>query len=88
MALNGAHFWYLLAQRNRQMGVGQAYWDEHSTSEQRFFNSICWLYGSNPQKYGGLVNTVLPAGRAAKCPNEYRRFVKGWRNALWPFIKS
>jgi hypothetical protein len=88
MALHGAHFWYLLAQRNRQMGRGQAYWDEHSTSEQRFFNSICWLYGSNPDKYRRLVNVVLPAERAERCPNEYRRFVKGWRNALSPFIKS
>lgn len=88
MALNGAHFWYLLAQRNQQMGVGQAYWDEHSTSEQRFFNSICWLYGSNPQKYQRFVGSVLPAARAQKCPNEYRRFVKGWRNALSPFTKG
>ncbi|MDT5268222.1 MAG: hypothetical protein QOH49_408 [Acidobacteriota bacterium] len=87
MALSGAYFWYLLAQRNRQVGVGQTYWDEHSTSEQRFFNSICWLYGSNPQKYRGLVNSVLPTERAERCPNEYRRFVKGWRNALSPFIK-
>ncbi len=88
MALNGAYFWYLLAQRNQQMGVGQAYWDEHSTSEQRFFNSICWLYGSNPQKYQRLVDNVLPVERAKQCPNEYRRFVKGWRNALSPFTKN
>lgn len=88
LALHGAQFWYLLAQRNQQMGVGQAYWDEHSTNEQRFFNSICWLYGSNPQKYQGLAGGVLPAERAVKCPNEYRRFVKGWRNALSLYVKS
>jgi hypothetical protein len=88
MALNGARFWYLLAQRNQQMGVGQSYWDEHSTTEQRFFNTICWLYGSNPHKYERLVNSVLPLERAVKCPNEYHRFVKGWRNALSPYIKG
>jgi len=88
MALEGARFWYLLAQRSRQLGSGQAYWDEHSTNEQRFFNAICWLYGSNPSKYAGLVNTPLPGDRAVRCPNEYMRFVKGWRNALAPHMKN
>jgi Putative metallopeptidase len=87
MVLNGAKFWYLLAQRNRQLGQGQQYWDEHSTNEQRFFNTICWLYGSNKQKYSYLVDVVLPRNRADKCPNEYARFVKGWRNVLAPFLK-
>jgi len=88
MALSGAQFWYLLARRNKQVGRGQAYWDEHSTNEQRFYNTICWLYGSNPTKYSHLVNAVLPNDRAVRCPNEYARFVKGWRNALAPFSKN
>lgn len=88
LALNGARFYLLMARRNEQLGAKHPYWDVHATDEQRFFNFACWIYGSNPDKYGYLVDRALPKQRALGCSDEYRRFVKGWRNALAPFIKK
>ncbi len=57
--------------------------DEHSLGPQRFFNVACWIYGSDPAKYRGLVaNGVLPQARAARCPGEYQRLSKAWIRLL------
>lgn len=88
LALNGARFYLLMARQNQQLDAKHPYWDVHATDEQRFFNFACWIYGSNPDKYSYLVDRALPKPRAVGCSDEYRRFVKGWRNALAPFIKS
>ncbi|MCS6873323.1 MAG: DUF4344 domain-containing metallopeptidase [Pyrinomonadaceae bacterium] len=51
--------------------------DEHLLSEQRFYNSLCLIYGFLPEKYAYLVNNkYLPASRASKCQEEYARVVK------------
>ena len=34
---------------------------------------LCWLYGSDREKYAALVDDPLPAARAARCESEYRR---------------
>ena len=44
--------------------------DEHSFDKQRAYSIACWVYGSNPTRYG-FLRTVLP-GRA---PRAVRRRV-------------
>ncbi|NNE99378.1 MAG: hypothetical protein HKN25_10205 [Pyrinomonadaceae bacterium] len=63
--------------------------DEHLLNEQRFFNSLCMIYGSDPQKYNGLVvNNLLPKARAVRCPNEYQRTASSWSKLLKPWRKD
>ncbi|HEX5707989.1 MAG TPA: DUF4344 domain-containing metallopeptidase [Pyrinomonadaceae bacterium] len=88
LVLNGAKFWLLLADARKKSGEGNSPWDEHLSDEQRFYNLTCFLYGSNPSKFGHLVPSMLPPPRAAKCPADYSRLVKGWVHALGPFLKS
>src|SRR5688572_5984537 len=40
--------------------------DEHSLDPQRYFNMICWVYGSNPEGYAELVDEWLPKARAER----------------------
>ena len=57
--------------------------DEHSLGPVRMFNVICWIFGSNPTKYGGLVEGGhLPQERAVRCPSEYEQLSKSWRRLL------
>ncbi|HEX8276783.1 MAG TPA: DUF4344 domain-containing metallopeptidase [Longimicrobiaceae bacterium] len=57
--------------------------DEHSLGPQRLFNIACWIYGSDPQKYRGIVTSGgLPAARAQRCPSEYERLSKAWMRLL------
>ena len=63
--------------------------DEHLLNEQRFFNSLCMIYGSNPRKYSSIVqNGLLPKARAVRCPNEYSRVASSWEKLLEPWRKD
>ena len=60
--------------------------DEHLLREQRFYNSLCMIYGSNPEKHSKVVNDgYLPKERAAKCQVEYQKTVESWINLLGPW---
>jgi len=62
--------------------------DEHLLQEQRFYNSLCMLYGSNPDKYPVIVEKgFLPKERAVRCPTEYQRTVESWQVLLAPWRK-
>ena len=63
--------------------------DEHLLAEQRFFNSLCMVYGSDPDKYSNIVSQgYLPKARAARCPTEYNRIARSWEKLLEPWRKD
>jgi hypothetical protein len=60
--------------------------DEHSLDEQRFYNTTCLAYGSDPETFSVLVTEgVLPKARAARCPFEWKRISRSWTRLLAPF---
>ncbi len=72
----------------RGEGMHTPFWDEHALDEQRFFNLVCWVYGSNPEKYESLVRVgALPRPRAARCPGEFADIVKGFEQHLQPHTR-
>ncbi len=63
--------------------------DEHLLQEQRFYNSLCMIYGSNTTKYANLVGgKYLPKERAVRCPSEYERTSQSWKELLRPWRKG
>ncbi|TXS40604.1 hypothetical protein EAO75_37320 [Streptomyces sp. uw30] len=68
--------------------------DEHALSAQRYYNAICWLYGSDPTAYQGVVQSEdnpeapLPAARAARCPDEFKQLAESWTTLLGPYLKT
>ncbi len=63
--------------------------DEHLLQEQRFYNSLCMIYGSNPSKYENIVTQgFLPKERAVRCESEYQRTTDSWRNLIAPWRKK
>lgn len=63
--------------------------DEHLLGEQRFYNSLCMIYGSDPDKWSNIVTEgYLPKERAVRCPSEYQRTVDSWINLLSPWRKN
>ena len=63
--------------------------DEHLLGEQRFYNSLCMIYGSNTTKYSNIVTDgYLPKERAVRCQNEYQRTVDSWVSLLSPWRKG
>lgn len=85
-ALNGAIFFLLDAQTTDLEDL--PLWDEHSLGDQRFYNIICWVYGSNPQEYSYLVEEgILPESRAEICPAEYQQIATSWDRITEPYVK-
>lgn len=84
-ALSGAIAFALLADSNKDL----SFWDEHSLSQQRFYNTICLIYGNNPEKYADFVKDgTLPKNRAGRCVKEYEQIDRAWSKLLAPFVKK
>lgn len=63
--------------------------DDHLLQEQRFYNSLCMIYGSDQTKYANIVSDgFLPKERAMRCPVEYQRTVDAWESLLGPWRKA
>jgi hypothetical protein len=85
MALDGARSFKLLA--DLQKDLEQDYSDPHSLDEQRFFNTICLVYGHRPEHYEYLIrNGTLPVERAFSCEEDYARLNKSWQRLLAPYL--
>ncbi len=63
--------------------------DEHSMYEQRYYNTLCWLYGAQPDRLGFLVDWnssvdrgLLPRERARRCSAEYEQMRRAWEVIL------
>ncbi len=84
-ALDGALMFKLYAETDKSEKI---YWDEHSLDEQRFFDTICLIYGHDAEKYAYLVkNAILPEERALFCSQDYDRVNRAWRQLLAPYLK-
>ncbi len=63
--------------------------DEHLLGEQRYYNALCMVYGSNASKWEKLVTDgYLPKERAVRCPTEYQKTVDAWAGLLGPWRKN
>jgi hypothetical protein len=81
MALDSARSFKLLAVLER--GLEKDYSDRHSLDEQRFYNTICLVYGHRPERYEYLVrNGSIPMERAFECEEDYGRVNKSWQTLL------
>jgi hypothetical protein len=92
-ALNGAaSFWGEEEESDDGEDLGDSFWDEHSLGEQRFYNIVCWSYGSNPENLDYLVgdgeDDWLPTARAQQCPDEFARMAKAWDTLLSPYVRE
>ncbi len=86
MALDGALAFKLYA--DLASGEKKIYWDEHSLDEQRFFDTICLVYGHDDEKFAYLVdNGTLPEERASLCRQDYNRVKGAWQQLLGPYLK-
>jgi hypothetical protein len=61
---------------------------KHTLDQSRMYNMLCWMYGSNPEKFGRLVTDgELPESRAAGCEGEYNLLARSWSELFAPFEK-
>jgi hypothetical protein len=57
--------------------------DAHSLDQQRYFNMVCWVYGSAPDTHSDLPRLAgLPLARANGCAEEFARLHRSWSRLL------
>ena len=62
--------------------------DEHALNEQRYYNLVCWIYGSDPEYFSDVVDDwELPPARAERCEGEYQRMSQAWDALLGPHLQ-
>jgi len=65
------------------------FWDEHSLDLQRFYSTLCYVYGSDPKKYSSSITDIgFPEQRADNCIIEYENALKSWLMLLKPYMKD
>jgi hypothetical protein len=85
MALDSARSFKSLAVLEK--GLERDYSDPHSLDEQRFYNTICLVYGHRPERYEYLIrNGSLPMERAIECEEDYARLNRSWQTLLAPYL--
>ena len=64
-----------------------AFADVHGAWGQRFYNTLCIMYGANPNHYAFLrTGGWLPADR--DCPGEYAQIRHAFATTIYPFIEA
>jgi hypothetical protein len=61
---------------------------EHGLDRQRYFNMVCWVYGSDPEANADLVEDEwLPEERAELFEGEYKLLDRSWTMLLEGHLK-
>ncbi|WP_433734186.1 DUF4344 domain-containing metallopeptidase [Nocardia sp. CA-129566] len=89
-----ADFWFDLSDNPSALSA-RTFADEHSLTQVRAYNLLCWDYGAVPDKLEVLVTQPgqreqkgrLPYQRAVGCPDEYTKMRASWETLLKPYIK-
>jgi hypothetical protein len=85
IVLNGAIYFSLNSEAGDAKNL--AFWGVHSFNQQRFYDILCLVYGSNPTNNKGLIGpNILPIERAGGCTQEYSRVNRAWGQLLVPYL--
>ena len=102
-ALSGASFFFASGQEAVASGASLsdlAFWDEHSLDQQRFYDIVCLVYGSDPETYDFLLKRedkgfllsssegYLPKERADRCFEEYKDISNSWNTLITSYVPA
>jgi hypothetical protein len=78
-----------LESEDRDVLENPDFWDTHSLDLQRYYATMCQVYGSDPETYASLPReTELDEERADRCIDEYANLYRSWFKLLKPHLKK
>jgi hypothetical protein len=84
-----ARGWFLSDRRDRNGGEKIEYYDEHGLDRQRAYQIVCFMVGSDPEKFRDLANeTKLPVDRQQSCARDYGDASYAWDLVLQPHLRA
>jgi hypothetical protein len=84
-----AQGWFLNDRRDQEVGEKPLYYDEHNLSQQRAYQILCLMVGSDPDKFKGLADQVkMPEERQRSCKRDFAKTSEGWQTVLKPWFRE
>ncbi len=81
--------WFMSDRRDKKEGDTVPFYDEHGLDLQRAYQFVCYLVGSDENKFKALADqTKLPADRQKSCKGDYSRALNNWNAALSPHRRA
>jgi Putative metallopeptidase len=81
--VEAAKGWFMTAQRDRKAGEVSHYYDRHGLDEQRAYQIVCLMVGSNAARFKDLADeTELPEDRRRSCGWDFDTASRSWERAL------
>lgn len=78
-----------LESSDRNILEEEDFWDEHSLDAQRYYNTLCHIYGSDPATYSFILKEeYFSKERAELCIEEYNLLATSWVKLLEPHLKN
>jgi hypothetical protein len=86
---DAARGWFLADRRDQKTGDKVPYYDEHGLNQQRAYQIVCFMVGSDDEKFKNLAaETKLPEARQDSCVGDYSNAEYSWRAMLTPHRRA
>jgi hypothetical protein len=84
-----ARAWFLMDRRDRKLGDEVDFHDAHDLPQQRAFQIICLMVGSDEKQFKELADWVqLPEDRRQSCREDYENAKYSWDLVLKPHLRA
>jgi hypothetical protein len=84
-----AQGWFMADRRDQKAGDKVAYYDDHGLNQQRAYQIVCLMVGSDDEKFKDLAKeTKLPEERQDTCAGDYHNARYSWDLVLKPHRRS
>ena len=78
-----------VAARDVKPGYEPVFYDEHGLDQQRAYQIICFMVGSDPRGFRTIATQAkLPEERQKSCRGDYEQAQASWLQLLEPHLRS
>jgi DNA-binding Xre family transcriptional regulator len=87
--VQAARGWFLMDRRDRKEGDKLEFYDAHGLDQQRAYEIVCLMVGSDEKKFKELADWVhMPPDRQDGCAGDYSNAEYSWKTVLKPFRRA
>jgi hypothetical protein len=77
-----------VAQKDQMLGVKPVFFDAHGLDQQRAYQIVCLMVGSNPEEFRQVAERAgLPADRREECVYDFEQAEDAWVRLLKPHFR-
>ena len=81
--------WFWTARRDKRQGATAAHYDRHALDEQRAYQIVCLMVGSDPVRFKALGDAMkLPEERRRTCGWDFDTAAQSWATLLTPHRRA